>query len=243
MNLILIFYFLYKQFIEEYLHKSHIQINRVMAAFSLPSYMAEEADDWGASEDGAFGWGGVRRWSQLYETERMVYMEFYAEIRNNVRVMPENTDFIPNWATEPSERALRLLEDGESYELGPRGQITDGQWNSMLDWLNDEETGGDDEDDEDDDEDDEEEEDAITTTSGESSNEEQVLPWLSTDEEEEEEDAISTTSEESSVEEQVSPWPSSDEEEDEIREWPRIDLTSNMEWLPPAQMEIVDVMI
>ena len=239
MNLILIFYFLYKQFIEEYLHKSHIQINRVMAAFALPSYMAEEADDWGALLDWASGVG--RRWSQLYETERMVYMEFYAEIRNNVRVMPENTDFIPNWATEPSERALRLLEDGESYELGPRGQITDGQWNSMLDWLNDEETGGDDEDDDEDDE--EEEEDAITTTSGESSNEEQVLPWLSTDEEEEEEDAISTTSEESSVEEQVSPWPSSDEEEDEIREWPRIDLTSNMEWLPPAQMEIVDVMI
>lgn len=184
-----------------------------MAAFSLPPYLTDDAVDRALAENGAFDWGEGRLWSQLYETERMVYMEFHAEIRNNVRVMPVNTDFIPNWATEPSERALRLMEEEEAYELGPRGQITDGQWNAMLDWLNDEETGGD------------EEEEEEEESSGE------------------EDEGEESSSESSEDENQVSPWPSSDEEEGEIREWPRIDLTSNMGWLPAPEIETIRVTI
>lgn len=170
-----------------------------MAAVILPPYLADAVVDQALAVDGEFDWGEGRLWSQLYETERMVYMEYYAQIRNNVRVMPENTDFIPNWATEPSERALQLIADGNGYHLGPRGQITDGQWNAMMDWLEDEATGYD-------------EEDSDEESSGEES-----------------------SGEESSEDEnQVSPRQSSDEEDGEIREWPRIDLTSHMDWLPPT---------
>ena len=78
-----------------------------------------------------------RRWSELYETERTVYMEYYAYIHNNIRVMPGNNDIIPEWTTQPSQLALSLVSSGVN---GPGGQITDGQWNAMMDWLNDEET-------------------------------------------------------------------------------------------------------
>ena len=188
-----------------------------MAAFSLPPYLTNAAVDRALAVNGAFVWGEGRLWSQLYETERMVYMEFHAEIRNNVRVMPENTDFIPNWATEPSERALQLIADGNGYHLGPRGQITDGQWNAMMDWLQDEETG-------------DGEEDSDEESSGE-------------EDEGEENEGDESSSESSEDENQVSPWPSSDEEDGEEREWPRIDLTSNMEWLPAAEIETIRVTI
>ena len=78
-----------------------------------------------------------RRWSELYETERSVYMEYYAYIHNNIKVMPDNNDIIPEWTTQPSHLALSLVSSGVN---GPGGQITDGQWNAMMDWLNDEET-------------------------------------------------------------------------------------------------------
>jgi len=187
-----------------------------MAAFTLPPYLTDDAVDRALAVNGAFDWGEGRLWSQLYETERMVYMEFHAEIRNNVRVMPENMDFIPNWATEPSERALQLIADESGYHLGPRGQITDGQWNAMMDWLQDEETGDGEESDE---------ESSGEESSGEESSGEE------------------SSSESSEDENQVSPWPSSDEEEGEIREWPRIDLMGNMEWLPAAEIETISVTI
>jgi len=97
---------------------------------------------------------GGRRWSELYETERMVFLEFYAHIHNNLKVMPGNDDFIPEWATEPSNRALDLLESDIS--LGPRGQITDGQWNATIDWLEEEIEDSDDSDDSDSSDDDSE---------------------------------------------------------------------------------------
>ena len=78
-----------------------------------------------------------RRWSELYETERSVYMEYYAYIHNNIKVMPGNNDIIPEWTTQPSHLALSLVSSSVN---GPGGQITDGQWNAMMDWLNDEET-------------------------------------------------------------------------------------------------------
>ena len=36
-----------------------------------------------------------------------------------------------------------------------------------------------------------------------------------------------------------SPWLSSDEEDGEIREWPRISLTENMDWLPAEEIETI----
>lgn len=141
-----------------------------MAAITLPPYLTDAMISPRTEVNGEFDWGEGRLWSQLYETERMVYMEFHSEIRNNVRVMPENTDFIPNWATEPSERALQLIADGSNYHLGPRGQITNGQWNAMMDWLQDEETGDGEESDEE-------------SSSESSEDENQVSPWPSSDEE------------------------------------------------------------
>jgi len=115
---------------------------------------------------------GGRRWSELYETERMVFLEFYAHIHNNLKVMPGNDDLIPEWATEPSNRALDLLESDIS--LGPRGQITDGQWNATIDWLEEEIDDSDDSDDSDSSDDDSESEE-----SSDEDDDEELIPWSS----------------------------------------------------------------
>ena len=114
---------------------------------------------------------GGRRWSELYETERMVFLEFYAHIHNNLKVMPGNDDFIPEWATEPSNRALDLLESDIS--LGPRGQITDGQWNATIDWLEEEIDDSDDSDDSDSSDDDSEDDESSED------DEEELITWSS----------------------------------------------------------------
>jgi hypothetical protein len=113
---------------------------------------------------------GGRRWSELYETERMVFLEFYAHIHNNLKVMPGNDDLIPEWATEPSNRALDLLESDIS--LGPRGQITDGQWNATIEWLEEEIDDSDDSDDSDSSDDDSESEES-------SDDDEELIHWSS----------------------------------------------------------------
>jgi len=102
----------------------------------------------------------------------MVFLEFYAHIHNNLKVMPGNDDLIPEWATEPSNRALDLLESDIS--LGPRGQITDGQWNATIDWLEEEIDDSDDSDDSDSSDDDSESEE-----SSDEDDDEELIPWSS----------------------------------------------------------------
>jgi hypothetical protein len=120
---------------------------------------------------------GGRKWSELYETERMVFLEFYAHIHNNLKVMPGNDDLIPEWATEPSVRALELVETDISF--GPRGQITDGQWNVTIDWLeediddSDESSDDDSESSDDDSEDDE----SDISDSEDEDDDEELIAW------------------------------------------------------------------
>ena len=148
----------------------------------------------------------------------MVFMEFYAPIHNNIKMMPGNDDIIPEWATVPSEFAQELVLEERS--LGPRGRLTDGQWNATIDWCDED------------------------ISSDEYSDEELSELELTEEEDEEsssdeEDGAPPPSDEESSSDEEESGEESGEEseeepEEGEIRDWGPIDL-ENIDWLPMAE--------
>jgi hypothetical protein len=145
----------------------------------------------------------------------MVFMEFYAEIHNNLQIMPGNNDIIPEWACVPSEEAQHLTT-GYNRTLGPRGLVTDGQWNATIDWM-DEDISFDESDEESDEESEESDEESEESEEEESEEEE------SEEEESEEED-------------------SGEDDEEFYTGWPPIDLT-NIEWLPPSDIEEISITI
>ena len=75
-------------------------------------------------------------WSDLMESERSIYMEFYAPIENNVGVMPENNEIVGNQCISPTTSQINcVIDSGDNLMRGSTGFLTVGQHNAVIFWI------------------------------------------------------------------------------------------------------------
>ena len=77
-------------------------------------------------------------WRLLLESEKSFYMEYYAPIENNLKVMPENNDLVSSDYYIPNEGQLNyVIDTGENHNRSIGVRLTDGQRNAVIFWIED----------------------------------------------------------------------------------------------------------
>jgi hypothetical protein len=75
-------------------------------------------------------------WCELLESERSIYMEFYAPVDNNLKVMPCNNDLLVDEYISPSDDQINYVVDTLDVERNTiNNRFTDGQMNAVIFWI------------------------------------------------------------------------------------------------------------
>jgi hypothetical protein len=76
-------------------------------------------------------------WGDLTDSERGIYMNFYARTENNVRVQPGNND--PIWTTlifTPTQAQINAVSDtGDELVRTINYRLNDNQYNAIQEWV------------------------------------------------------------------------------------------------------------
>ena len=75
-------------------------------------------------------------WHNLLESEKCFYMEFYAPIEDNLKVMPDNNDLISSECYLPNDGQLNyVLDRGDNLVRSIGSRLNDGQRNAIIFWI------------------------------------------------------------------------------------------------------------
>ena len=75
-------------------------------------------------------------WQHLLESEKCFYMEFYAPIEDNLKVMPDNNDLISSECYLPNDGQLNyVLDRGDNLVRSIGSRLNDGQRNAIIFWI------------------------------------------------------------------------------------------------------------
>ena len=75
-------------------------------------------------------------WSELSGGQQAFYMEFNAPIHNNIRRIPGNNEFLEQYTYTPSEIHINSVSDtGDRLVRTFNFALTNGQRNSIIQWL------------------------------------------------------------------------------------------------------------
>ena len=75
-------------------------------------------------------------WCELLESERSIYMEFYAPVDNNLKVMPHNNDLLVDEYISPTDRQINyVLDTVDARRNTINNRFTDGQMNAVIFWI------------------------------------------------------------------------------------------------------------
>ena len=75
-------------------------------------------------------------WSDLMESERSIYLEFYAPVNNNLKVMPGNNDLMGDEYVSPTDAQINsVIDTGENLARTAAGFLTAGQRNAIIFWI------------------------------------------------------------------------------------------------------------
>ena len=75
-------------------------------------------------------------WRDLIESERSIYMEFYAPMENNLGIMPENGGIVSNQCISPTDGQINsVIDTGDNLTRTFAGFLTVGQRNAVIFWI------------------------------------------------------------------------------------------------------------
>jgi hypothetical protein len=75
-------------------------------------------------------------WGDLTDSERGIYMNFYARTENNVRVQPGNNEPIWTFIFAPTEAQINAVSDtGDELCRTINYGLNNGQYNAIQEWV------------------------------------------------------------------------------------------------------------